>query len=84
MPGADRDEPVLTGVVLEQRAQVSAKQSVQDARSFNAALTDAGLARLEQALPVHIAGVRRRLFAQLEGVDIGRLATAFQHIAGTV
>ena len=69
---------------LEAEGLVSREQSTQDARSFNAVLTDAGLARLEQALPVHIASVRRRLLAQLEGVDLGGLATAFRHIAGTV
>jgi DNA-binding MarR family transcriptional regulator len=68
---------------LEAEGLVAREQSAQDARSFNAVLTDAGLARLNEALPVHIASVRRRLFAQLEGVDLGRLATAFQHIAGT-
>lgn len=66
---------------LEAQGLVSREQSAHDARSFNAVLTDTGLARLKQAVPVHITSVRHRLFAQLEGVDLGKLATAFEHIA---
>ena len=66
---------------LEADALVRREQSVRDARSVNAVLTDAGLARLEQAVPVHIASVRRHFFDQLEGIDLGKLAAAFQRIA---
>ncbi|MCD7440806.1 MarR family transcriptional regulator [Streptomyces lincolnensis] len=66
---------------LESEALVRREQSVLDARSVNAVLTDAGLARLEQAAPVHIASVRRHFFDQLDGIDLGRLALAFQRIA---
>lgn len=68
---------------LEAEGLVSREQSAEDARSFNAILTDAGLARLDEAHPTHIASVRRHLFDRLEGVDLGRLATAFQNITGT-
>lgn len=68
---------------LQAEGLVVREQSSQDARSFQAVLTDSGLARLERAWPVHIAGVRRHLFDQLEaeGVDAGRLAAAFERIA---
>jgi DNA-binding MarR family transcriptional regulator len=66
---------------LEADTLVSREQSGLDARSFNAVLTDAGLARLERAWPVHIASVRRHLFDQLEGIELGKLAIAFQRIA---
>ncbi|MGW2524669.1 MarR family winged helix-turn-helix transcriptional regulator [Streptomyces sp. NPDC001617] len=66
---------------LEAEGLVGRQQSVQDARSFNAVLTKAGLARLEEATPVHEASVRRHFFDQLEGVDLGKLAVAFQRIA---
>ncbi|WP_328437841.1 hypothetical protein OHA71_12690 [Streptomyces sp. NBC_00444] len=59
------------------------EQSEQDARSFNAVLTDAGLVRLHEAEAVHVVSVRRHLFDRLEGVDLAGLATAFQHIAAT-
>ena len=65
---------------LEADGLVLREQSVEDARSFNAVLTDAGLARLEQAHPIHIASVRRHLLDRLEGVDLANLATAFRHI----
>jgi DNA-binding MarR family transcriptional regulator len=66
---------------LEAEGLVRRQQSVQDARSVNAVLTDAGLERLEQAVPVHVASVRRHLFDKLEGVDLGKLALAFQRLA---
>ncbi|CAM5603894.1 MarR family winged helix-turn-helix transcriptional regulator [Streptomyces aurantiogriseus] len=69
---------------LEADGLVAREQSVEDARSFHAILTDAGLARLEKAKSVHVASVRRHLFDRLEGVDLGRLATSFRNITGTV
>lgn len=66
---------------LEGDGLVQRQQCSQDARSFNAILTDAGLARLEQARPVHNASVRRHLFGYLEGIDLGQLAKAFQRMA---
>lgn len=66
---------------LQAEGLVIREQCSQDARSFRAALTDVGLARLEQAWPLHIAGVRHRLFDQLEGIDVGKLAAAFERIA---
>jgi DNA-binding MarR family transcriptional regulator len=69
---------------LEADGLVAREQSVEDARSFNAVLTDAGPARLEKAQPVHVAGVRRHLFDRLDGVDPGRLAASFQNVTGAV
>ncbi|MFJ5308551.1 MarR family winged helix-turn-helix transcriptional regulator [Streptomyces sp. NPDC088350] len=66
---------------LQGEGLVVREQCSEDARSFRAVLTAAGLARLEQAWPLHIAGVRHRLFDQLEGVDVGKLAAAFERIA---
>jgi len=66
---------------LEADGLVRRQQDPQDARSFNAILTDAGLARLEQAKPVHYASVRRHLFDCLEGIDLDQLAKAFQRMA---
>jgi DNA-binding MarR family transcriptional regulator len=66
---------------LQAQGLILREQCRQDARSYRAVLTDAGLARLEQAWPVHIDSVRRHLFDQFEGIDVGKLATAFQRIA---
>ncbi|MET8143831.1 MarR family winged helix-turn-helix transcriptional regulator [Sphaerisporangium sp. NPDC005288] len=52
-----------------------------DARGWNAVLTDAGLTRLEQAWPANLASVRRHFFDHLEGIDLARLASAIQRVA---
>jgi DNA-binding MarR family transcriptional regulator len=68
---------------LEAEGLVAREQSAHDARSVNAVLTEPGAARLAQAAPVHIASVRRHLFDRLDGIDLGKLAVAFQGIAAT-
>lgn len=52
-----------------------------DARGSNAVLTEKGLARLREAWPSHLASVRRHIFNHLEGIDLAKLATAFNEIA---
>jgi len=52
-----------------------------DARGANAVLTEAGLTRLQQAWPTHLASVRRHIFDHLEGLDLAKLAVAFNAIA---
>jgi DNA-binding MarR family transcriptional regulator len=52
-----------------------------DARGANAVLTDAGLARLQQAWPTHLASVRRHVFDHLGELDLCSLAHALQSIA---
>ena len=52
-----------------------------DARGANAVLTDAGLARLQQAWPTHLASVRRRIFDHLGDLDLPSLAKALNAIA---
>ena len=66
---------------MEAAGLVRREQDPQDARSFSAVLTDAGLTRLAQARPVHDASIRRHLFGYLEGIDVDQLAKAFQRIA---
>jgi len=52
-----------------------------DARGANAVLTDAGLARLEQAWPTHLASIRRHVFDHLDGMDLCTLARALNAMA---
>ena len=66
---------------LEATGLARRERALDDARSANAVLTDAGLLRLEEAWPTHVASVRRHLFDHLEGLDLHALAAAFQHIA---
>ncbi|MEV8508679.1 MarR family winged helix-turn-helix transcriptional regulator [Actinoplanes sp. NPDC051475] len=47
-----------------------------DGRGANAVLTDAGLARLQDAWPSHLASVRRHIFDHLGELDLDRLAAA--------
>lgn len=54
---------------------------VSDARGLNAVLTDAGLARLQEAWPTHLASVRRHLFDHLGEIDLCRLAIALGEMA---
>lgn len=60
---------------------VRREQSAHDARAYNAVLTDAGLARLQLATPLHHDCVRRYLLDQLHGVDLRALGTALERIA---
>jgi DNA-binding MarR family transcriptional regulator len=55
----------------------------EDARGYHAVLTDAGLARLQQAWPTHLASVRRHVFDHLDGIDLAQLARALERIAPT-
>ena len=52
-----------------------------DARGLHAVLTDAGLARLQQAWPAHLASARRRIFDHLGGIDLCTLARALSSMA---
>jgi DNA-binding MarR family transcriptional regulator len=52
----------------------------RDARGLDAVLTDAGLARLQDAWPAHLASVRRHVFDHLAGLDMCALANALKAI----
>ena len=54
----------------------------EDARGANAVLTEAGLARLREAWPAHLASVRRHIFDHLGEIDLKKLAAAFSAMAG--
>jgi DNA-binding MarR family transcriptional regulator len=73
----------MTRVVirLEKEGFVERVRCAEDLRGWNAVLTEAGLARLERAWPLHLASVRRRVLDNLEGHDLAQLVTALQNIA---
>jgi DNA-binding MarR family transcriptional regulator len=52
----------------------------RDARGLEAVLTDAGLARLVEAWPDHLASVRRHVVDHLSGLDMCKLAAALDAI----
>jgi DNA-binding MarR family transcriptional regulator len=67
--------------VLERQGLVERVRCDDDARGFNAVITDAGVARLERAWPSNLASVRRHFLDHLEGIDLARLARAIQNVA---
>lgn len=73
----------MTRVVnrLESQGFIERVRCEQDARGWNAVLTDAGLARLEEAWPTNLAAVRRHFLDHLAGIDLGKLAKALQNVA---
>ena len=67
---------------LESLGYLKRIKCVDDARGWNAVLTDQGLGRLREAWPTHLASVRRRIFDHLGDIDLKSLAAAFSAIAG--
>jgi DNA-binding MarR family transcriptional regulator len=67
------DGLVRDGLVVREPSQ-------DDRRVSLAVLTDDGFARLEQAAPVHVAGVRRQLFDHMTRTQIRQLGAAFDHL----
>ncbi|MDH6464753.1 DNA-binding MarR family transcriptional regulator [Micromonospora sp. A200] len=61
---------------LERQGYVQRVRCAQDARGWNAVLTDAGFARLTQAWPTNLAAVRRHFLDHLAGLDLKQLAEA--------
>jgi DNA-binding MarR family transcriptional regulator len=65
---------------LEKQELIERARCDEDARGWNAVFTDAGLARLEQAWPAHLASVRRHVLDHVEGADLTQLIRALQHV----
>ncbi|MFC4019090.1 MarR family winged helix-turn-helix transcriptional regulator [Micromonospora sp. GCM10011542] len=66
---------------LEGEGLIQRVRSEEDARGWNAVLTDAGFARLEQAWPTNLAAIRRHFLGHLTGIDLGALARALEKVA---
>ncbi|MEH0821683.1 MULTISPECIES: MarR family winged helix-turn-helix transcriptional regulator [unclassified Micromonospora] len=66
---------------LESQGYVRRVRCEEDARGWNAVLTDAGFARLTEAWPAHLAAVRRHFLDHLAGLDLKKLAAALQNVA---
>ncbi|MDX3072597.1 MarR family winged helix-turn-helix transcriptional regulator [Streptomyces sp. NPDC088354] len=73
----------MTRVVqrLEKQGIVQRIRSEQDARGWNAVLTDSGFTRLTEAWPTNLASVRRHFLDHLDGLDIKVLAAALENVA---
>ena len=66
---------------LQDQGLVARVRCEGDGRGWNAVLTDAGLARLNEAWPANVTSVRRHLLDHLGGLDLGSLAKAFYNVA---
>ncbi|MFE0627614.1 MarR family winged helix-turn-helix transcriptional regulator [Streptomyces sp. NPDC058864] len=73
----------VTGVVrrLEGQDFLRRVKCTRDGRGWNAVLTDAGLARLEEAWPTHLASMRRHFLDHLAGLDLRALSAALHGVA---
>jgi DNA-binding MarR family transcriptional regulator len=73
----------LTRVVerLARQGLVDRVRAEADGRGQVAVLTPAGLARLEEAWPSHLASVRRHVIDHLCGIDLAAFAEAISSIA---
>jgi len=69
------DRLVRQGFVERQKCE-------SDARGSFAALTPAGLAKLQAAYKTHLRGVRRHVMDHLAGIDLERFAEAMGRLAG--
>ena len=65
---------------LESLGFLTRERCERDARGLEAVLTDAGLARLQQAWPDHLTSVRRHIFDHLSELDMCKLAAALNAI----
>jgi DNA-binding MarR family transcriptional regulator len=66
---------------LSRQGLVERVRAESDGRGQVAVLTPAGLARLKQAWPIHLAGVRRHVMDHLEGMDLVAFAEALAEVA---
>jgi DNA-binding MarR family transcriptional regulator len=66
---------------LQGEGLVDRVRCAQDGRGWNAVLTPAGLARLNEAWPTSLTSVRKHLLDHLGGLDLGPLAKAFGDVA---
>jgi DNA-binding MarR family transcriptional regulator len=73
----------LTRVVerLSRQGLVERVRAESDGRGQSAVLTPAGLKRLQEAWPTHLASVRRHVLDHLAGLDLGAFADAVGRIA---
>jgi DNA-binding MarR family transcriptional regulator len=65
---------------LVQKGLVARSGADTDARGVVVALTDAGLARLTETVPIHLRGVSELFVDQLDDEELGVLARAFNKI----
>ena len=69
---------------LVRKGWVRREPDTQDRRVINAVLTDEGFARLADAAPTHVAGVRRHLLDHLTRSQIRQLGTVLEALRDSI
>lgn len=69
---------------LEREGLVHRERCAEDARAIYAVLTDAGYARLIEAYPTHLRGVRAHLVDRLDDADLPVVAEALHRLVDDV
>lgn len=69
---------------LERQGWVERRQSGTDGRGVDAILTDQGFAKLVQAAPTHVEGVRGALVDVIAPEDLAAIGRAFEAVANTL
>jgi DNA-binding MarR family transcriptional regulator len=65
---------------LERQGLVERQPCDDDARGFFAVLTDAGMRRVNEARPDHLAGVRRHFLERLDRGELDTLAAVWSKV----
>jgi DNA-binding MarR family transcriptional regulator len=65
---------------LERAGHVIRKPCAEDRRVLYAELTDSGRARLAEARPTHLAGVRARFLSRFDAAELDDLAEAWERV----
>jgi DNA-binding MarR family transcriptional regulator len=69
---------------LQTRGLVAKRGSAEDGRGSIAALTPAGLAKLKDAWPAHLASVRQRVFDHIDPDTVEKAAQALSEVAASL
>lgn len=69
---------------MEAEGLVTREACPTDRRGAFAVLTDDGMARVEEAAPTHVAGVRRMFVDRLSGSDLPAVADALAGVAAAL
>ena len=69
---------------LQTRGFVTRRASSDDGRGYVAKLAPAGMAKLKEAWPVHLASVRERVFDHIDPSTVATAAQALSAVAGTL
>jgi DNA-binding MarR family transcriptional regulator len=68
---------------LEQRGLVKRVRCESDGRGANAVLTEAGLERLKESWPAHLASIRRHVLVHVQGEDLDTLTRVLQRLVAS-